>query len=382
MNNMEYLYLKEKNVQSRLASFENPNGEKGRGGTENGKAKGRPSFCVKAGTQVTLLDVKGSGIIDRIWMTNISLISGDLAACILLRSVKIDMYWDSEDKPAVSAPLGDFFGASLGKLVRFESALLSSPEGRSLVSYFSMPFLTGARIILTNESTQDLDSLFYDIAYRLCPVDKEKILYFHAFWNRENPTKLCRDYTILPRLEGEGKYIGTSMGAVLDSGYERIWFGEGEVKIYLDGDDEYPTICGTGTEDYVGTGYGMKEYANRTQGCPVANKDNGIYTFYRFHIEDAVHFYQDIKIEIQVMGYSPKYILMKIIDKGMPVKIISGAGRHLYETDFKLERNSADGGYKFYMTGDYSSTAYFYYDKPASILPELPPVSARTANLR
>ena len=381
MSGNDTLYIKEKNVSSRWASFENPLGEKGKGGMENGKAKGRPFLFIHANEQITLLDVKGSGIINRIWMTNKSIGSSDKTAHIMLRSVRIDFYWDGEAKPAVSSPLGDFFGAPLGKAVRFDSALLSNPEGRSFVSYFSMPFLESAKIVLTNESDEDLDILFYDISYKLCPLDNEKILYFHAYWNRENPTKLCRDYTILPPLKGEGKFIGTAMGVQLYPGCEKAWFGEGEVKIYLDGDDEYPTICGTGTEDYIGTAWGMGEFFNRTQGCLVAKKDKGIFSFYRFHIEDAIIFYKDIKVEIQVMGGAAKYDLMKLIDKGIPIKITSGARINLFETDFVLERSSTDGFYNFYMESDYSSIAYFYYYKPSSDLPELQPLTDRIKDL-
>ena len=382
MNIPETLYIREKNVQSRWASFENPLGEKGRGGMENGKAKGRPLKSISPGEQVTLLDAKGSGIIQRIWLTNRSMLSGDLNSAIMLRSLRIDFFWDGETKPAVSAPLGDFFCAPLGKPVRFESSLLSNPEGRSFVSYFSMPFLKGAKVVLTNESTEILDALFYDISYRLCPLDRDKILYFHAYWNRENPTKLCRDYTILPSLSGEGKYIGTTMGVLIDPRYEKAWFGEGEIKIYLDGDSEYPTICGTGTEDYTGTAWGLGEYYNRTQGCLLAKHEKGIFSFYRFHIEDAIFFYNDIKVQIQVMGGARKYDVMKLIDMGVPVKITSGARINLFESDFVLERSSPDGFYNFYIEADYSSTAYFYYDKPSSTLPELLPLSERVKGLR
>ena len=381
MSGADSLYTREQNVSCRLASFENPLGEKARGGTTNNKAKGRPSLFISAGEQVTLLDVKGSGIINRIWMTNRTMVSGGNNASEILRSARIDMYWDGESKPAVSAPLADFFGAAPGIMVKFESAFLSNPEGRSFVSYFSMPFTKSAKIILTNESDKDLDLLFYDISYRLCPLDKDKILYFHAYWNRENPTKLCKDYTILPLLKGAGKYIGTNIGVQINPAYEKIWFGEGEVKIYLDGDNEFPTICGTGTEDYIGTAWGMGEFSNQTQGCLLANK-KGIYSFYRFHIEDAVIFYDDIKIEIQVMGGAPKYDVMRLIDKGVPLMITSRESTNLYKTDFTLERSSADGFYNFYMESDYSSTAYFYYDKPSSSLPELQPLADRIRDLR
>jgi hypothetical protein len=379
---MNNLYLKEKNISCRWASFENTLGEKGKGGRENGKAKGKPYQHIPAGASVVLMDAKGSGIINRIWMTHKSILPEDKSASVMMRSIRIDMYWDEEAKPAVSAPLGDFFGAPLGKVTKFESVLLSNPEGRSLVSHFRMPFLKSAKVVLTNESDKTLNNLFYDISYTLCPLEPEEILYFHAYWNRENPTKLCRDYTILPKLSGEGKFIGMTMGVQADPGYEKTWFGEGEFKVYLDGDSEYPTLCGTGTEDYIGTAWGMGEFCNRTQGCLLSKQEKGVYSMYRFHLDDAVSFYQDIKVQIQVMGGATKYEVLKLVDKGMPLKIVSGGEQNLFEKDFLLERSSPDAWYNFYREDDYSSIAYFYFAKPSSGLPILPPCGERIKDLR
>jgi hypothetical protein len=374
---MDTLYVKEKGCISRWASFENPLGEKGKAGQANGGAKGMPCRPVPAGASVVLMDVTGSGMINRMWMTHTSISSN-----VMMRSLRIDMYWDGEAKPAVSAPLGDFFGAPLGRAIKFESALLSNPEGRSLVSYFRMPFLKGAKVVLTNESDKNLDLLFYDISYTLRPLDPEKILYFHAYWNRENPTKLCQNYTILPKLPGEGKFIGTNVGVQTDPGYGETWFGEGEFKVYLDGDEKYPTLCGTGTEDYIGSGWGMREFCSRTQGCFLFKQKEGLFSFYRFHLEDSISFYQDIKVQIQVMGGAMRDDLLKVIEKGIPVKICGCGGEFLFEKNFVLDKSSPEGGYNFYREDDYSSTAYFYYDKPSSGLPVLPSCGERIKDLR
>ena len=375
------LYLRSKNKETRWASFENPLGKKGQGGMENGGGKGHAFDKLDAGKSQILTDVEGSGTIDRIWIT----ISDRTPE--ILRSVKIEFFWDQENKPAVSVPLGDFFGAALGKTVKFESMFLSNPEGRSFNSFFKMPFLKGAKIVLTNESKTDIGHLFYDVCYTLCPMDKDTILYFHAYWNRENPVELEKDYTILPVLKGEGKYLGTMFGVLADQNYETSWFGEGEMKFYLDGDDQYPTLCGTGTEDYIGTAWGQGEYANMTQGCLLSDLKQG-YIFYRFHARDPVYFYKDIRVQIQTIGGAEKYTLLRFMDQNVPVKIVSRDGTSagewfepLYEEDFVLERGSKAGWYNYYRQDDFSSTAYFYYTKPVSDLPDLPKVEVRTAGL-
>ncbi|MDR1971838.1 MAG: DUF2961 domain-containing protein [Treponema sp.] len=301
----------------------------------------------------------------------------------MLRSLRLDMFWDGSEKPAVSVPLGDFFGANLGLPVSFENAFFSNPEGRSFNSFIKMPFLKSARIVLTNESSRKIKRLFYCIHYALCPLP-EPALYFHAWWNRENPNRLGHDYTILPKIEGKGNFIGVNMGVRTNSGYEDSWFGEGEVKIYLDGDESYPTLCGTGTEDYIGTAWGQGTFINKTQGCLISNSKKGLFSFYRFHVSDPVCFYSDIKVQIQVMGGADKYKMLKIADKGLPIEIVSCDGEkmeHLYGNSFTLDRNSPDGWYNYFREDDFSSTAYFYYMRPADDLPPLPSIETRAAGL-
>jgi hypothetical protein len=374
---MDSLFLPENTRLTRWASFENPLGEKGRGGMENHGAKGRAFGAIDPYSSLILMRVDGSGVVERIWLT---LEDRDPET---LRSLRLDIYWDESDKPAVSTPLGDFFGANMGLSASFENVFFSSPEGRSFNSFIPMPFLRSAKIVLTNESPRKIKHLFYYVHYALCPLP-EPVLYFHAWWNRENPNKLGQDYTILPYLEGEGKFIGVNMGVRTNPGYEDSWFGEGEVKIYLDGDTIYPTLCGTGTEDYIGTAWGQGTFVNMTQGCLISDPRNGLYSFYRFHNLDPVCFYSDIKVQIQAMGGAEKYKLMRIIGKGVPVEIVSRDGEkmeHLHGSGFILDCGSPEGWYNYFRKDDFSSVVYFYYNKPVSDLPSLPSLAARISSL-
>src|SRR5215469_8326893 len=193
------LYTAPEGVETRWASPENPLGDKAKGAQTNAGRKGRPAIPVKAGEQVTLAEVHGSsGTVRRIEAT----ISDRSPA--MLRGLKIEMFWDGSKKPAVSAPFGDFFGHGLGHMATFQSALFSSPEGRSFNCYIPMPFKTGMKIVLTNESGKNLELLFYDVDYTLGDKHDISDLYFHAHFRRENPTKLQRDFEILPWFQERG----------------------------------------------------------------------------------------------------------------------------------------------------------------------------------
>jgi hypothetical protein len=199
-------------VQSRWASPENPTGAKGRGGQANGGRKGAPTIAIRAGESAVLAEASGtSGTVRRIWMTFWD------RSPRMLRSLRIDMYWDGAKTPAVSAPLGDFFGVGLGRTATFESALFSNPEGRSFVATVPMPFRTGMRIVLVNESAQDLPELFYDVDYTLGDRHGPNTLYFHAHWRRERPTTLQQDFELLPRISGRGRYLGANIGVQTDT---------------------------------------------------------------------------------------------------------------------------------------------------------------------
>src|SRR5687768_1726237 len=261
------LYEIPEKTQTRWTSFENLSGEPGLGGKENKGAKGHAFDLIDPKGKKTLLDIKGSGILTRIWLTV------NERSPIMLRSVRLEMYWDESSTPAVSAPLGDFFGIGLGRKTAFQSEFFSDPEGRSFNSYVPMPFRTAARVVIINDSSIPV-MLFYDINILKMEKHEKPVYYFHAYWNRENKTKLERDFVVLPEVKGNGRFLGMNVGVIADSIYETSWWGEGEVKMYLDGDSQFPTLIGTGTEDYIGSAWGQGQFAHRYQGCPVADEKN------------------------------------------------------------------------------------------------------------
>ena len=171
-------------------------------------------------------------------------------------------------------------------------------------------------------------------------------------------TVLRDDYQILPKVYGTGRYIGANLSVVVnDKKYSRTWWGEGEVKIYTDGDTDFPTLCGTGTEDYIGTGWGQGVYINQYQGCTIANEKDFEYAFYRFHIPDPVFFYQDIKVTIQQIGFAGKKEIEILGNMKDP---IYNAGEKMEPVDFSKEMTWL----LFERSDNISSCAYFYLDKP------------------
>jgi len=365
------LYGKPNGIQTRWASFENPKAEKGRGGTTNRGAKGRAFQVLAPGASLTLLDIKGSGTVCRIWLTfNDRSPQG-------LRSLRLDMFWDDAATSAVSAPLGDFFGIGLGQRRPFESALFSDPEGRSFNCSIPMPFRTGARIVVTNEGEQ-AQMFFYDVNC-LMNVDHADSLYFHAHWRRESPNELGRDFTILPQVMGVGRYLGCNIGVITNPVYGEEWWGEGEAKVWLDGDTDYPTLCGTGAEDYIGSAWGQGEFAHRSQGCTVADKENRQWCFYRYHIDDPVFFEHDCRVAIQTIGGSGILGAIELQKSGAPMIPVSLTGFASREFqclldeagEIDLTTRGEEHWCNFYRQDDWSSTAYFYLDRPENDLPPL-----------
>ena len=376
----QQLYQMPNGAESRLSSFENPNGVKGNGGKTNKTAKGNAFEPVKPGETKTLLATNGEGTIRRIWMTIDQ-------SPVRLRSLRLQMFWDGESKPAVDVPMGDFFGYNLGKPVAFQSALFSSGEGRSFNCYIPMPFRKAAKILLINEGN-DTVKLFYDVDFL-----KEKLspdaLYFHAYWSRQMTGKLGDDFEPLPKIRGRGRFLGMTVGLNTDSAYGKSWWGEGEVKVYLDGDTQYPTIAGTGSEDYLGSAWGLGTFTNLYQGCTVANDSTRQFNFYRWHIPDPVYFNKDIKVAFQQIGGWGKDELKELVKKGVNLKPVSidGPGGFVRLLDMPnapsiTDDNFPAGWVNFYRVDDYASVSYFYLDKAASSLPPLPSVIIRTRNVK
>jgi hypothetical protein len=382
------LYEKPSGVETRWVSFENPTAARGAGGRENRGAKGRPYEPIAPGETKTLMDVTGSGTLTRIWMT-ISDRSPQM-----LRGLRLDMYWDGAETPAVSVPLGDFFGIGLGQMLPFECALFSSPQGRSFNAFVPMPFRTGARVTLTNETDTQQPHLFYDIDFLLGVAHTPETLYFHAHWRRESPNTLGEDFLILPTVPGSGRFLGCNVGVLCDPRYEGAWWGEGEVKVWF-GDEEYPTLCGTGTEDYIGTGWSQGRYTHRTQGCTVSDDANDRWAFYRYHVDDPVFFDGGCRVAIQTMGGTQKNRVAALQAKGVPLipnSVVDSASPNnrmllLMEREQPVDLSDPSlphgpGTYgNFWRQDDWSATAYFYLDRPDGVLPPLAPVVERIAGL-
>lgn len=364
-NNKSNLYCFQDNIQSRCFNFENHTGAKGNGAKENMGAKGHAFERLKPGEKKIMFDLQGCGIINHIWLTL------DNRTPKVLRSLKIEMYWDNAKTPAVQAPFGDFFCNLMGRTVSFENYFFSNPATRSFNCYAQMPFRKAAKIVLTNESDVTLN-MFYDIDFVLIRRHDASVMYFHAYWNREPANKLEKDFTILPIVHGKGRYLGTHIALITNPVYDNTWWGEGEVKMFLDGDNEFPTIVGTGAEDYPGSGYGLNIFYNRYQGCLMYDEQKGEYGFYRYHIPDPVFFNQNCKVTIQEMGGAMTQKVIELLEKGAPMKFVTFEASDSIRTFIRfldmpeppILSTLPDGWINFYRSDDWSSVAFFYLDSP------------------
>jgi hypothetical protein len=289
--------------ESRAVTFENPTGERGAGGTARNGRKGAPNRILTPGERVVLADLAGPGRVSHLWLTVGALRALNAPPPEFLRAQVLEIFYDDRDEPSVSVPALDFFGVVHGVPASYASALTAANEGLGLESRIPMPFDGRIRIEYLNAS-QEVALLYYQADVLLGPRASEGGR-LHAMFHRENPTALGRDLMILDGLSGPGRYLGMTGGV---RPFDRYWWGEGEVKVYLDGEDQ-PTICGTGTEDYLGSAWSMGEFAAPESGAPLVVGPTGseaggwsLVSYYRWHLSDPVVFRESVKVTLQQIG--------------------------------------------------------------------------------
>ena len=307
---------------TRQISAENPTGEKGGGckwapnpNDPNLKHSGaamdlgrgwkvRPFIPVKAGETATLADIKGPGCINEFFITT------DMNNT---RALVLRFYWDGEETPSVEVPMGDFFAMGHDNTHHLVSSLpVTVGPKRACSCYWQMPFRKHARITIENQNATDANVVAYRVLYKLHDVPGDAA-YFHAQWRRSLTTREYPEHVLLDGVKGRGLYVGTYLAwTALSAG----WWGEGEVKFYIDGDGEFPTMADNGTEDYFGGAWSFSmsegietEFSTPFLGMPLAkvdNKDgNRQYSLYRWHILDSIGFAEDLKVTVQALGWWP-----------------------------------------------------------------------------
>jgi hypothetical protein len=300
------------NAQSRSISAENPIGEKGKGamaetGSRAARELGRgwkvsPAISIKAGEEREIANITGPGAIQQIWMTP----TGNWRFTILR------VYWDDSNVPSIECPVGDFFACGWGQFAPLSSLAICINPGSAFNCYWEMPFRKRARFTMTNIADETM-TLYYQINYTLTDVP-EDCAYFHAQFRRTNPLPYQEDYTLLDGVSGRGHYVGTYMAwGVNNAG----WWGEGEIKFFMDNDGEFPTICGTGTEDYFCGSYNFEnketrqyqEFTTPYAGLSQVLRPDGVYQsqtrfgMYRWHITDPIRFQENLRVTIQALGW-------------------------------------------------------------------------------
>lgn len=269
---------------------------------------------IKPGETLTLCDIKGTGIINHIWIT-ISPRIDELSR----NDVVIRMYWDGSDTPSVESPIGPFFGQGWDEAYNYASLPLSAgpDNGAALVSYFQMPFRTGARIEIENQSDTAMDAFYYFVDYDEVKELPKNTLYFHAWYNHEltkslpdgenewgifgeaQPNLTGEDNYVILDTKGKGHFVGVNYYVNCPT---PMWYGEGDDMIYIDGDTT-ATLHGTGTEDYFNTSWCPKvPYSHPYFGYPRVNNNMGWFGrthVYRFNITDPIHFDSSLKFTIE-----------------------------------------------------------------------------------
>lgn len=339
------------NAETRSISAENPTGAQGQGGMatdgtgavaarELGQGwKVAPCIDIEGSTTVTLAEIDGPGAIQHFWIT----VRPDFWRHLILRC-----YWDGEETPSVEVPLGDFFCNGWGVRTDVNSLPISVNPAGGFNSYWEMPFRQRARITIENLSADLVEGFFYQINYTLTDIPEDRA-YFHAQWRRTNPVAYKDIHTIVDGIQGMGQYVGVYIAwGSNNSG----WWGEGELKFYMDGDSDWPTICGTGTEDYFGGAWCFEQpkgeygtFSTPFLGMPQVIKPDGFYQsqqrfgLYRWHVMDPIRFKEDLRVTIQALGWR--------VDR-------DGRPRYLPLQD------------------DLASTVFWYQTEPHAPFPELP----------
>ena len=290
-------------IDSRSVSFENPTGARGSGGRAGAGRKGAPAVSIAPGETILLADLDGPGTIRHLWMTF------PPGAPEVVRALWLEVRYDDAEFPSVSVPCVDFFGVAHGRPVPYTSALTTIQGSVGFNAFFPMPFRDHIEVRLTNGSDR-AQLVFYQLDYTLDPEWSDDRGYLHVEFRRENPTVPQRDFVIAECAGGAGRFLGCVVGVrVLDEG---AWYGEGEVKMYRDGDRDAPTICGTGFEDYVCSAWGLTAHHAPYAGAPLdvthAGVDPGVragtafVSFYRWHVLDPVMFSDELRVTIQQIG--------------------------------------------------------------------------------
>ena len=331
-------YLINTGLVSRSISFENPTGAPGEGGKAASNLgvgrKGSPAKSIKPGETLPLCDIRGPGTIRHIWLTTERRPEN-------LRSLVIRAWWDDQEHPSIECPVGDFFGFSHGKVMPYGSAVHSVGPTAGMNLWLPMPFAKRARLTITNEDSKESSKappIFYQIGCTLGDKHPDRVGRLHVLFRRENPTTLKKDFELLPERTGSGRFIGSVIG--IRNLHPDQWWGEGEFKVYMDGDKEFPTICGTGSEDYVGLAWGIQQTPFLYNGCSLNQKN--FVSMYRWHLPDPIAWQKQCRITIQQISW--KHGLAETQD-------------------------------------DWACATFWYEPLPSAALPRLPDVKARTADL-
>jgi hypothetical protein len=327
-------YLLDTGLESRSISFENPKGAPGQGGQSSSNLgpgrKGAPAREIKPGETVQLGDIKGPGTIRHIWMTT----SGEPQ---VQRACVIRAYWENQAHPSIECPIGDLFGFAHGKIMAYQSAVHSCGPtgGRNL--WLPMPFAKNARLTFSNDGDKPV-TLFYQLTYTLGDQHPRGVGRLHILFRRENPTTVKSDFELLPHRGQKGRFVGSVIG--IRNLHPDQWWGEGEIKVYRDGDRDWPTIVGTGSEDYVGLAWGIQQAPFLFNGCSLNDKQ--FVSMYRWHLPDPITWQREARITIQQIAYKD----------GL--------------------RETSD---------DWSCATFWYEPVPSASLPPMPDLKARTADL-